>query len=208
MQRFDSIHRSAQTSGDVSHLKGLYQLMVEALDVQKAFEDWDMRSRGGDESSQLYTPRPATRSERSEIDNLESVYPISFSFPTWDAASACISYAMSRIYLNSLLIAIQNAIHHLNISSDMVDTKHLTRSAIACADWICQSIEWFFEDHKRMIGRMVVLAPFEAARGLFAQLCEGGTDDPELDASLKLKARFCKGVTQRIKDGGLPILEG
>ncbi|PVH82204.1 hypothetical protein DL98DRAFT_514250 [Cadophora sp. DSE1049] len=207
MQKFHSIQRSAQVSGDMSHLESLYHIMLEALGVQKGFDNWKFRFQGSDETSQLYVPRLATRIEKPEVDILESIYPVSFTFPTWDAASASVYYEMSRIYLNDLLIAMQNAIHHFNTSSDMVDTEHLTRNSIACADRVCQSIEWFFEDHKKMIGRMVVLAPFEAARGLFAQLCEAGTGNQELDSSLKQKARFCETATQKIKDDGLPIWE-
>lgn len=207
MQKSDSLQRLAQTSRDTSPFESLYRLMVEALGVQRAFDDWKLRFQGSDETYQLYIPRLTTRPEKTNINNVESTYPISFAFTTWDAAAASVYYAMSRIYLNGLMEAIQTDIHNFNTSSNMVDTEHLKRNSIACADRVCQSIEWFFEDHKKMIGRMVVLAPFEAARGLFVRLCEVGTSDQELDASLKQKVRFCETVTQRIKDGGLPIWE-
>ena len=207
MQKFDTLPRSAQLSGDTWHLESLYQIMTEALGVQKAFDNWKLRYQGSDETYQLYIPRLTTRPQKTDIDNVESTYPVSFTFATWDAAAASVYYEMSRIYLNGLLIGIQNAIHNFNASSNMVNPEHLNRNSIACADRICQSMKWFFEDHKKMIGRMVVLAPYEAARGLFVQLCEIGTGDQELDTSLKQKARFCETVTQRIKDGGLPIWE-
>ncbi|KAK0119670.1 hypothetical protein ONS95_011107 [Cadophora gregata] len=169
MQKFDLVQqRTAQVPEETSHLESLYQLMIKALAVQRAFDNWELRLRGGDEISQLYIARLATSIKQSAVDNLESIYPVSFAFPTWDAASAAIYYDMSRIYLNGLLIAMQNAIYSSNTSSDMVNTQHVTIKSIACADRICQSIDWFFEDNKRMIGRMVVLAPFEAAKSLFA----------------------------------------
>jgi hypothetical protein len=56
-------------------------------------------------------------------------------------------------------------------------------------------IEYFLEDNKRLIGRMVVLAPFETARTFFRQLSGSGTGDPGKDVSLLEKAKFCGSIT-------------
>ncbi|KAH7355129.1 hypothetical protein BKA65DRAFT_234358 [Rhexocercosporidium sp. MPI-PUGE-AT-0058] len=212
MQNFDTVRQLAQASDNPNHSEDLFQLVAEALGVQEAFDRWDTRSRGIDGTNQLYIPRLVSSIEKPQVGNIGSIYPVSFTFSNWDTASALVYYEMSRIYLNGLLIHMEACFRQCNsnnsTSVNAVDAKNLTSKSIACADRICHSIEWFFEDHKRMIGRMVILAPFEAARGLFAQLCEVDCVDPELNASLKQKAKFCETVTQKIKDGGLPAWEG
>jgi hypothetical protein len=122
-------------------------------------------------------------------------------------------HSMSQIYVNSLLIDFERETQHFPSAQTernppRINTRELTRKSIECTDLICQSIEYFFEDNKRLIGRMVVLAPFEAARSLFSHLCKSGTGDERLNGSLVEKARFCDTVTQRIRESGLPIWDG
>jgi len=55
--------------------------------------------------------------------------------------------------------------------------ESMISTAIEPADRVCQSLEYFFEDNKRMIGRMVILVPFEAARGLYKGICLSGNGE-------------------------------
>ena len=48
----------------------------------------------------------------------------------------------------------------------------LSKGALACADRIFQSIEYFFERDKRMIGQMIIAFPFAAARSLVTRLLQ------------------------------------
>ncbi|KAL2070498.1 hypothetical protein VTL71DRAFT_13524 [Oculimacula yallundae] len=207
MQKFTRIRQSAQYFDDESFTEDLYELLLLILGVQQAFDNWDVLYRGGDETSGLYFPRIASTLNTPEIDNLGSVFPISYEFPNWNIASALMYYEMSRIYLNGLQIQVETCIRQRSLTTedDPVDTKHLTKNSIGCADRICQSVEWFFEDNKKMIGKMVVMAPFEAAKGFFVHLCEVNGGDLDFDASLEQKARFCDIVMQRLKEGGMSI---
>jgi len=117
---------------------------------------------------------------------------------------------MSQIYTNSLLIDLERITEASESPGPkpippQINTFELMQQSIDSADRICQSIEYFLEDNKRLIGRMVVLAPFETARSLFSQLSKTGTGFAEENGSLIEKVRFCDAVTRRIKDSGLPI---
>jgi hypothetical protein len=65
-----------------------------------------------------------------------------------------------------------------------------------------------FEDNKRMIGRMVILALFEAASGLHKGFCLSRAGNAEVDEGLSERVGFCEAVTERIRAGGLPIWDG
>ena len=199
MQRFDLLQHSKQALDDASFYGNLRGIKSEALAIQKAFNNWNKHSQFGDKTSQLYIARLSSTIEKPKIINIKDIYPISFTFPNWDAASALVYYEMSRIYLNSLLIDIDTCLRPCNsnnssVAHHFVDMESLTNQSIACADRICQSLQFFFEDHDRMIGRMVVLAPFEVAKSLFTQLCDARCGDSEVDASLKRKLEFCEVV--------------
>jgi hypothetical protein len=187
----------------------LRSLILEALSIHSALEKWVYRL-SSDRQPPYYTTRPARTTKSSIIDSIMNIYPISFEFPNWDSASSFVYHSMSQIYINSLLLDLE---HLAQTSSPpgskmglpQINARELIEQSIECADRICQSIEYFLEDNKRLIGRMVVLAPFETTRSLFNQLSKSGTGNAEKDISLLEKVGFCDAVTQRIKDSGLPI---
>jgi hypothetical protein len=211
MEQFDHIHSLTHMRGpivewnkDIAH-----NLTLETLGIHSALEDWGSRINDPGSKLQYYTSRPASIAGSPAIDAFKRIYPISFAFPNWDNAAAFVYHAMSQIYTNSLLIDLERlTLHSYSPESKTVppqiETRELMDESIECADRICKSVEYFLEDNKMLIGRMVVLAPFEAARSLFSQL-ETGTGDAEKDTFLVERVRFCDAVTQRIKDRGLPI---
>jgi hypothetical protein len=69
-------------------------------------------------------------------------------------------------------------------------------------------LEYFFLRDKRMIGRFVILSPFEAARALFASLLKKGIGNRTQDAFLVEKLRFCEKISNRIRAEGLLLWDG
>ena len=86
--------------------------------------------------------------------------------------------------------------------------QDITAKSLECADRICQSLEYFFQRDMRMIGRIVILSPFEAVRHLFARLHQNGTGDVFQDIALAEKMRFCDMIAERIRAEGLLIWNG
>ncbi|KAE9371379.1 hypothetical protein N431DRAFT_545642 [Stipitochalara longipes BDJ] len=192
----------------LDHTRSLIQMRGPVVEWDKwiaPLDEWGSRLSNLDSKVQFYTSRPASTIESPVIGNTNNIYATSFDFPNWDNAASFVYHAMSQIYTNSLLIDLEcMAPTSYSETALKVDTLELMNQSIECADRICQSIEYFLEDNKKLIGRMVVLAPFKRARSLFSQLSQTGTG-AEKDNTLVEKVRFCEAVTQRIKDSGLPI---
>ena len=212
MEQFDHIRSLTDTRGqladwDKKMARGVFS---EALSVHSALDEWGSRLSNPSSRLQYYTSRPASSIEILAIDNKNNIYPTSFAFPNWDNAAAFVYHAMSQININTLLIDLERITQGSDSPGSKtipprVNTLELTEESIECADRICQSIEYFLGDNRRLIGRMVVLAPFETAKSFFSQLSKAGTGNAEKDSSLIEKVKFCDAVTRRIKDSGLPI---
>jgi hypothetical protein len=59
-----------------------------------------------------------------------------------------------------------------------------------------------------MIGRLVILAPFDTAQTMLCLLRRTGTGDPVQDALLKSKIEFCESVQSSLKAEGLASMGG
>jgi len=89
-----------------------------------------------------------------------------------------------------------------------IDTQTYVAKAIKSADNICQSTDYFCKDNRQMIGRLIILAPFDTAQTLLCGLSRTGTGDPVQDALLRLKVEFCKSVQNSLKAEGLASMGG
>lgn len=76
------------------------------------------------------------------------------------------------------------------------------------ADNLCQSTDYFFVQHKQMVGRMIMFFPFETAQTLLCNLSKTGTGDPAQDALLELKVGFCESVQTSLRAEGLASMGG
>jgi hypothetical protein len=206
MERFDQLQQHEHDNSTQWMLSQLNNLILEGLTLQQAFADWGDRVLGEQEKGLFYIPRQAR-----PMGNYHSPYPISFTFKNWDIAGGLSYHDMLQIFLYTLLIDIETFAQHSKINPPAlsgINSLDLTQRSIECADQICQSTEWFLEDHKKLIGRMMILAPFEAAKGLFLRLARDVTGDAEQDEMLKMKNRFCEMITRRIVDSGSPVWGG
>lgn len=206
MQRLDELQEQAQIGLENELSSHINSLILDGLVVQQDFDNWERRIRGGDEMSSLYIPRQ-TKWTALDID-LSDIYPVSYDFVNWDNASGLSYYEMLRIFLNTLLIDIEAFSRRSNIvppALSSINTRILAQKSIESGDRICQSLGWFLEDNKKLIRRMVILAPFESARTLFARLCQEGTRNAAQDVAIARRDKFCKAVTRHIRDSGLPV---
>ena len=217
MDNWDRSTRKLQLTGaDIPMSNNLLTEFIEdALRIQRAITDWEIDLRGGDDKSQLYIARLSKRGSSSGAEESPeesgNIFPISYTFPSFDLAAAIIYYETVHILLNGFLIEMvlyaENSKVLDWITSESAvgapNIRELTMKSLECADRICSSLEYFFERDKRMIGRIVILSPFEAARGLYARLQKSGTGDPIQDAALVQKMNFCESVVRRIEAEGL-----
>ncbi|KAF8853741.1 hypothetical protein BDZ45DRAFT_66939 [Acephala macrosclerotiorum] len=206
MDKFDKLQQQAHIKSETKILSQMNSLILDGMAIQQALDNWERRTRGGDEMPSLYIPRQAKWTALNI--NLSDMYPLSYDFANWDNASGLSYYEMLQIFLNTLLIDIETFSRRSNLAPPAlsgINTQILAQRCIECGDRICQSVEWFLEDNKKLIGRMVILAPFESARALFARLVQEGTGDSAQDAALIKKHKFCETVTRHIRESGLPI---
>lgn len=199
MEKFDKIQGLGKNFSASNYIAcELSNLMIKSLALQEVLEKWENKARG-EEDIQLYMPRLARYADD------EKPYPISFTFRNWDDASSLVYLEMLRIFLFELLMDIAAFARNSNTTSSTlsrINESDLTRRSLESADTICQSLEWFLEDHKRLIGRMMVLAPFKSAKGVIAKASRQGTGDVEQDRILKKKTMFCDMITKQVKDSG------
>lgn len=211
MEKWDKTQKAHRPGADLPKDNPPVDTFIqEALQIQTAINAWEADLRGGDDKSQLYIAhlsRTNISSEEAEASGIGKVFPISYTFPSFDIAAAIMYYETVHIFLNGFLTELltypsdSKAIPPLSITA-------LTAQSLECADRICQSLEYFFRRDKRMIGRIVILSPFEAVRGLVAGLLQNGAGDAAQDALLVQKMKFCETIAERIKAEGLLLWDG
>jgi hypothetical protein len=209
MEKWDKITQKSQRAGvDIPmDNRPVDRFVQDALRIQTAINDWEADLRGGDDKSQLYIAHLSKTKISSEAEDSGKVFPISYTFPNFDIAAALVYYETVRIFLNGFLMEL--IVYAQNSKAvPCLSIQDLTTNSLECADRICQSLEYFFRSDKRMIGRFVILSPFEAVRGLVARLLQSGTGDVVQDALLVQKMRFCETIAQRIKAEGLLLWDG
>jgi len=187
-------------------------LIAEVLSIQAALDEWGQRLGHLDNQPPFFTLRPARPIESPAIDDIQSVFPVSYDFPYWDNAAAFVYHAMSKIHINTLLADLdcgaQSHVLETKLELSMLNVQELSRESVKCADRICQCLEYFLQDNKKLIGRMIILAPFDAARNVLRELCKLATGSSQQDHSLVEKARFCDMVHMRIQEAKIPIWDG
>jgi len=210
MERFD------RSRGSMQHFKLerntndriMDTLIQDALDIQLELDRWERRLRAGNDISQFCIPRLSRTVESPKIDDLGNIFPVSYGYPNWDIASGLIYWDMVQIFLNTFLLGVVDYTNRHDIllpTLAMLNARDVRKKSIEAADRLCSSIEWFFKDNKRLIGRMVILAQFKSARSLYARLLKEGAKDELCHEELVRKSLFCEKVTERIQEGGLPI---
>lgn len=215
MQKWDRITWKNQTHGleseSTKHCYFVDSFIQDTLKIKGAINDWEADLRGGDDKSQLYiahlSKHLANVKVSSEAEEPGTIFPISYSFPSFDIAAAVVYYETVHIFLNGFLLELILYPQTSNLSSRL--SRHdLILESLDCADRICQSLEYFFQRDKRMIGRFVILSPFEAVRRLYVRLLKTEAENIALVDLLVRKLRFCKTIAQRIKAEGLLLWDG
>jgi hypothetical protein len=177
MENWDRTRVSAELTGadkkiDIHVVDDFVQ---EALAIQRAVNDWEANLRGQDDKSQLYIAHLADTQHSSEAS---IPWIFSYKFPSFEIAAALMYYETVHIFIyqfiTEMILSTQttNALDSKYPSIPVHDftVQDLTAKSLECADRICQSLEYFFQRDMRMIGRIIILSPFEAVRGLFARL--------------------------------------
>lgn len=209
MENWDGVvmERQLEEDGilvDVHVFKGFIH---DVLKIKRAINDWESNLRGAHDESRLFIPNSSGTELLSDSDNSGKVFPISYTFPTFDIAAAIVYYEAVIIFVNGFLLEMM-AYAKGSETYELLSMEGLTTESLESADRICQSLDYFFHKDKRMIGRIVILSPFEAARGLYASLLKRQTESTdELDALVQ-KLKFCETITERIRDEGLLLWDG
>lgn len=191
------------------NVKALESLIHLVLAVEEAINSWDRKLRG-DGQENVYSERPSSTFKNSK-DGASVAYPVNFEFSSFTVAAAFIYCNMVKIFLYQLIIDMVSCVRdHTDGSGTFghIDIQEYQPKEIKSADNICQSTDYFCEDQKQMVGRLMILAPYGTAQSLILNLVRVGTGDPVQDALLKLKAEHCKQFTALAKDEGLPPIGG
>lgn len=215
VENWDTTRLSAQLAGVDNKIdtQVVNDFVHDALAIQRAINDWEADLRGRDNKSQLYIAHLADTQHSSEAS---SPWIFFYKFPNFEIAAALMYYETIHIFLyqfiTEMIISTQtaNALDSKYSSSPLqnFNIQDITAKSLECADRICQSLEYFFQRDMRMIGRIVILSPFEAVRRLFARLHQNGTGDVFQDIALAEKMRFCDMIAERIRAEGLLIWNG
>lgn len=215
IENWDRTRLSTQLTGvenkiDISVVDNFMQ---HTLAIQRAVNDWEADLRGRDDKSQLYIAHLADTKYSSEAS---IPWIFSYTFPSFEIAAALMYYETVHIFvyqfITEMILFTQaaNALDskYCSVLVQSFNIQGLTAKSLECADRICQSLEYFFDRDMRMIGRIVILSPFEAVRSLFARLHQIGTGDVFQDVALAQKVRFCDNIAERIRAEGLLIWNG
>lgn len=213
METFDKTRISMQlnTSDIENSQQILNEIKNNTLGIENAIEAWDSKIHRGDEKSTLFIEN-SPGSLESLKDETPVPYATTYTFPSFEIAAALMYSEMVKIFLYQLIIDLATCARGCSIvGSDTfpdINIEEYTTKATESADKICQSANYFLETHKRMIGRMVFLNPFAAAKSLLNGLNKTRTGDPGKDAVLKMKTEYCEAVNSRCKAEGLPVWHG
>lgn len=189
----------------------LEKLKRDAFGIEKAIEEWDTKIYGGEEKLTLYNA-DFSESFGSLKDETPVPYLTTYTFHKFEVAAALMYSEMIKIFLYQLIIDLTTCARVGSANDNekifKIDSGKYTTKATESADRICQSTGYFLEDHKRMVGRMVFLNPFAAAKSFLGGLSNAGTGSPEKDALLNTKTKYCEAVNSRCKAEGLPVWDG
>ena len=212
MENWDRTRLSAQLAGvgNKIDIHVVDDFVQNALAIQRAVNDWEADLHGRDDKSQLYIAHLADTQPSSEYS---IPWIFSYKFPSFEIAAALVYYETVHIFLYQFITEMILSTHTTNALDSKYSSvpvqdfniQDLTAKSLECADRICQSLEYFFQRDMRMIGRIVILSPFEAVRSLFARLHRVGTGDVFQDVALARKMRFCDKIAERIRAEGLLI---
>lgn len=128
----------------------------------------------------------------------EHLFSDHITFASIGVATAMLYYWAFKIYLSHMAI---------DIGKDLPDQggqialskKNSMSNALAYARKLCRSMEYCFNRHTGVLGKLVGLFPFDAAWQTFIRAKEW--DD--IDVSLELK--FCQKSAQRFRDMGITL---
>lgn len=211
MQAFDKIQAEMQSdpSDDEDNFTLLDSLIKIVLRVGNAISEWDAKLRGGDGRLQIYKEWLPVKT----LDDATPVaYSIQFSFISFEVAAAFIFCEMTKIFLYQLIIDMTTCARGSTTddykSFSDIDIRKYKTKAMKSADKLCQSTDYFFVQHQRMVGRMIMFFPLETAQTLLCNLSKTGTGDPAQDALLELKVGFCESVQTSLRTEGLASMGG
>jgi hypothetical protein len=211
MEDWDKAVRQAEGLPPMEQ-NALNNFMQHACEIQFMLKEWESNLRG-DATTQLYIAH-LSGSRFNRNSGTEGAYPtISYQFPSFDIGAALVYFEAVQIFLAELLVQmamysqkvlkIEETTEQPTPEHYQIKTRELTAKSLERADRICQSLDYFFEKDKRMIGLIVILLPFEAARSLYVRVKGSGIADADQEAAVAERIRFCERVTEHIKAQGL-----
>lgn len=212
LEKFDrtkaTIDADPSESENMENYSILWNIIRKALGVETMMTEYEDRLLNAEPGKRLFIPRPST----SKTDQ-GKIYPVTYTFPNYDVASSMAYAEMIKMTVYNFLLEVTSFANSIYKDAPRlqdslfsgIDVKTYSQKAIISADRICMSLDYFLEENKKYITRMVVLAPFQGAMGIFKRHLEEGTGNAYFDQQLQDKVRFCEMVLGRSKQLGLPI---
>jgi hypothetical protein len=211
MEMWDRAVRTSESSVPIKQ-NALNTFKQDAWAIYTSLNKWEAELRG-DDTTQLYIAHLAG-SRFNSNNETEGPFPtISYQFPSFDIGAALVYFEAVQIFLAELLVQmdmysqkvlkIEETSENPTPEHHQINTRELTAKSLERADRICQSLDYFFEKDKRVIGQIVILLPFEAARSFYARVKGSEIASADQGAAVAERIRFCERVTEHIKAQGL-----
>lgn len=159
------------------------------------------------------------------------IFAVSYTFPSFELAAALVYHEATKIFVLELIGDItrhirdrfeelsspvtagpntiseaDNAINGVlagTISEDISlgSAADLRQTSLDAARQICSSLEYFFEQDKKVVGRLVSLFPFETAHRAFKKYGSAGDRN-----GCRRELLFCEMVAERLQREGIPTI--
>lgn len=186
--------------------------------VVRNIEEWYVDLSASQEGKELHKPKPATW-----INVEDSCFPSAYTFPDLSLAMALTFYDAIRIRVIGMVGDL-----HGTLQQTIADSSSLRLSAAHRARFdevwnvlystrvyesaarICQSVEYFFEEDKSLVGPNAVIFPFHIAWTAFCVL-EKRREQSHLSSSdnndFAAEIAWCEIASKRYEATNLPSLE-
>jgi hypothetical protein len=207
------------------HVHKYSSLLTRFLLIYDQLKIWYNDFSDRKEGPSIHVPMPTTW-DNSFLDPEEriqsKIFPLSYSFADFTDAMALVYFDAIRIkifvFINEIVQELRRGEIKIALPGSTLErARDLLRSAEAfeSASRICQSIPFFFNNGKVLVGPLLVMFPFHVAFGVFCQSLQNANRQEESSSrgqpvavpgptNFRRELKWCQMVSEKYEEAQLP----